>query len=227
MAGGRGSVGCRSGGGFGHLGTDGEAKSGLVRRLRCDRGGDSIGGVCARLTGKVFFPESRHCGVRVLPVGNGQDRLDGGDADRRAKAGFGAELAGNAGRPGGDNEGGLVGGDVRAPAPINIETSNGMAAENAAEHGQTAGEYIVHHLTHCKQEPANVRSDGLQFDSLFFSILLGVMGCLLWLESRAQGHLRRSRPLPGGRRILVEMVDRRPRASCTTPRAASSSPRWR
>ena len=32
-----------------------------------------------------------------------------------------------------------------------------MAAENAAEQGQTAGEYIVHHLTHLQSsKPAGV-----------------------------------------------------------------------
>jgi hypothetical protein len=77
----------------------------------------AYGGFRTRADRSVFFLESGHCGVRILPVGNGQDGLVRGDADRRAKADNGAELASNADRPGGDNEGGLVGGDVLAPAP--------------------------------------------------------------------------------------------------------------
>jgi F-type H+-transporting ATPase subunit a len=62
-----------------------------------------------------------------------------------------------------------------------------MAAENAAEHGQTAGEYIVHHLTHLQSsKPAGVADFSVfNFDSLFFSILLGVLGCwVLWSAAR-------------------------------------------
>jgi F-type H+-transporting ATPase subunit a len=104
-----------------------------------------------------------------------------------------------------------------------------MAAENAAEHGQTAGEYIVHHLTHLQSsKPAGVADLSVfNFDSLFFSIALGILGCwLLWLAAR-----KATSGVPGrfqaAVELLVEMVDRKPRASCTTPRAASSSPRWR
>jgi hypothetical protein len=109
------------------------------------------------------------------------------------------------------------------------ETSNGMAAENAAEHGQTAGEYIVHHLTHLQSsKPAGVADLSVfNFDSLFFSILLGILGCwLLWLAAR-----KATSGVPGRFQAAVESWSKwstsRPRASCTTPRAASSSRRWR
>jgi F-type H+-transporting ATPase subunit a len=84
-----------------------------------------------------------------------------------------------------------------------------MAAENAAEHGQTAGEYIVHHLTHLQSRTPSGVADFtvFNFDSLFFSILLGVVGCwLLWLGAR------KATPGVPGRfqaaiEMLVEMVD--------------------
>jgi len=84
-----------------------------------------------------------------------------------------------------------------------------MAAENAAEQGQTAGEYIVHHLTHFQSaKPGSIADFTVfNFDSLFFSILLGVVGCwLLWLGAR-----KATSGVPGrfqaAVEILVEMVD--------------------
>src|SRR6476620_11659350 len=84
-----------------------------------------------------------------------------------------------------------------------------MAAENAAEHGMTAGEYIVHHLTHLQSsKPGGVADlSVLNFDSLFFSIALGVLGCwLLWLAAR-----KATSGVPGrfqaAVEILIEMVD--------------------
>jgi F-type H+-transporting ATPase subunit a len=85
-----------------------------------------------------------------------------------------------------------------------------MAAENAAEHGgQTAGEYIVHHLTHLQSsKPAGVADFSVfNFDSIFFAVLLGVLGCwLLWLGAR-----KATSGVPGrfqaAVEILVEVVD--------------------
>jgi F-type H+-transporting ATPase subunit a len=79
----------------------------------------------------------------------------------------------------------------------------------AAEHGPTAGEYIVHHLTHLQNQKAKnvVDFSVFNFDSLFFSIALGVLGCwLLWLAAR-----KATSGVPGrfqaAVEILVEMVD--------------------
>ena len=84
-----------------------------------------------------------------------------------------------------------------------------MAAENAAEHGPTAGEYIVHHLTHLQSaKPSGVADFSVfNFDSLFFSIALGALGCfLLWLAAR-----KATSGVPGRFQafveLLVEMVD--------------------
>jgi len=85
-----------------------------------------------------------------------------------------------------------------------------MAAENlAGEHGPTAGEYIVHHLTHLQNHKAGnvVDFTVFNFDSLFFSISLGVLACwFLWSAAR-----KATSGVPGrfqaAVEFLVEMVD--------------------
>ena len=79
----------------------------------------------------------------------------------------------------------------------------------AAENGPTAGEYIIHHLTHLQsaKPKAVVDFSVFNFDSLFFSILLGGLGCwVLWLAAR-----KATSGVPGrfqaAVEILVEMVD--------------------
>jgi F-type H+-transporting ATPase subunit a len=67
----------------------------------------------------------------------------------------------------------------------------------------------------------------INLDSVFFTVVLGAIGCwLLWLAAR-----KATSGVPGrfqaAVEILVEMVDTRPRASSTTPRAASSCRRSR
>jgi F-type H+-transporting ATPase subunit a len=79
----------------------------------------------------------------------------------------------------------------------------------AAENGPTAGEYIIHHLTHLQNHKAKnvVDFSVFNFDSLFFSITVGVIGCwLLWLAAR-----KATSGVPGrfqaAVEILVEMVE--------------------
>ena len=79
----------------------------------------------------------------------------------------------------------------------------------AAENGPSAGEYIVHHLTHLQNAPAKAVVDFSVFnlDSLFFSTTLGVLMCwVLWLAAR-----RATSGVPGrfqaAVEILVEMVE--------------------
>ena len=82
-----------------------------------------------------------------------------------------------------------------------------MAAEGNAS--LTAGEYIVHHLTHLStgKPKGLVDFSVLNFDSIVFSALIGVIGCyLLWRAARA------ATPGVPGRfqaavEILVEMVE--------------------
>jgi len=81
-----------------------------------------------------------------------------------------------------------------------------MAAEGQAP---TAGEYIVHHLAHLQ----NKKPDGpfdlsvFNYDSLFFSILLGIVTCwILWAAAR-----KATSGVPGrfqaAVELLVEMVE--------------------
>ena len=79
----------------------------------------------------------------------------------------------------------------------------------AAEQGPTSGEYIIHHLTHLQNHKAGnvVDFSVFNFDSIFFSIATGVLGCwLLWLAAR-----KATSGVPGrfqaAVEILVEMVD--------------------
>ncbi len=81
-----------------------------------------------------------------------------------------------------------------------------MAAES---HAPTSGEYIVHHLGHLqnKKQTAVVDFSVINFDSAFWAIAIGVLGCwLLWLAAR-----KATSGVPGrfqaAVEILVEMVD--------------------
>jgi F-type H+-transporting ATPase subunit a len=86
-----------------------------------------------------------------------------------------------------------------------------MSAENeTAQHGLSAGEYIAHHLTFFNgtgaKQHALVDWSVLNYDTLFYSISLGVISCfVLWLVAR-----RISTGAPGRLQaaveILVEMV---------------------
>ena len=82
-----------------------------------------------------------------------------------------------------------------------------MAA--AAEHTQTPGEYIIHHLTHfgTGKPKGLVDFSVVNFDSVFFTILLGAIGCfLLWRAAR-----KATSGVPGrfqaAVEILFELVD--------------------
>ena len=89
------------------------------------------------------------------------------------------------------------------------------AAENAGTHAPTAGEYIRHHLHHLQKDFSfqNVEQKGIvdfslfNLDSVFFSILLGVIGSfLLWRAAR-----KATSGVPGrfqaAVEILAEMVE--------------------
>src|SRR5438045_7268978 len=76
-----------------------------------------------------------------------------------------------------------------------------MAAE---EHGPSAGEYIIHHLTHLQNhKPASVVDfTVVNFDSLFWTILLGGLTCwLLWLAAR-----KATSGVPGSFQAAVELL---------------------
>jgi F-type H+-transporting ATPase subunit a len=85
-----------------------------------------------------------------------------------------------------------------------------MAAEG---HGPTAGEYIQHHLQHLQNRTQegianfSLSEPVFKLDSLFWSILLGVLGCfLLWRVARSVTSGVPGR-LQAAIEFLVEMVD--------------------
>ena len=78
------------------------------------------------------------------------------------------------------------GADKQSESELRTATNNDdkMAAEATAP---TSGEYIVHHLTHAQNaKPASlVDFSVVNYDSVIFSVLLGVAGCLfMWLGAR-------------------------------------------
>jgi F-type H+-transporting ATPase subunit a len=75
---------------------------------------------------------------------------------------------------------------------------------SAEVHAPTSSEYIVHHLTHWRNKPQTEIVDFSVFniDSLFFSILLGVLGCFfLWKAAR-----KATSGVPGRFQAAVEML---------------------
>jgi F-type H+-transporting ATPase subunit a len=81
-----------------------------------------------------------------------------------------------------------------------------MAAEG---HAPSAGEYIVHHLTHLqnKKQASIVDFSVFNFDSIFYAVVLGMIGCFLFwrvaktVTSGVPGRMQAAVEL------LVEMVD--------------------
>jgi F-type H+-transporting ATPase subunit a len=84
-----------------------------------------------------------------------------------------------------------------------------MSVEQVVEQGPTAGEYIVHHLTHLQNKPmAGVIDFSVyNLDSIFWAVLLGVVTCFfLWRAARGATSGVPTR-FQAAVEILVEMVD--------------------
>ncbi|MFT3818867.1 MAG: F0F1 ATP synthase subunit A [Rubrivivax sp.] len=84
-----------------------------------------------------------------------------------------------------------------------------MAATGHESSAPTAGEYIVHHLQHLqnKKQVAVADFSVFNFDSIFWSVLLGVIGC--WLLYKAASKATSGVPgrFQAAVEFLVEMVD--------------------
>jgi F-type H+-transporting ATPase subunit a len=83
-----------------------------------------------------------------------------------------------------------------------------MAAEGT-EHAPTAGEYIIHHLTHLQtgKQTSVVDFSVINIDSLIFTVTLGVLGCwVLWLAA-SKATSGTPRRFQAAVEMLVEMVD--------------------
>ncbi len=84
------------------------------------------------------------------------------------------------------------------------------AAEHAGTHGPSAGEYIQHHLQHLQtnfslqgvKQTSIVDFSVFNADSLFYSVLLGALGCfLMWRAAR-----KATSGVPGRFQAAVEML---------------------
>ncbi len=84
------------------------------------------------------------------------------------------------------------------------------AAENAGTHGPKAGEYIQHHLQHLQMDFSfqGVKQTSLvdfslfNVDSLFYSVILGVLGCFfMWRAAR-----KMTSGVPGRFQAAVEIL---------------------
>ena len=85
-----------------------------------------------------------------------------------------------------------------------------MAAEaSAAEHAPTAGEYIVHHLTHLSTgKPRGlVDFSVINFDSIIFSALIGALGCFLLWKAASKATSGVPGRFQAAVEILFEMVE--------------------
>ena len=85
-----------------------------------------------------------------------------------------------------------------------------MSAENTGTNGPNAGEYIQHHLQHLQKDfsfenakQVNIVDFSLfNFDSVLFSVILGVIGCLvLWSAAR-----KATSGVPGRFQAAVEIL---------------------
>jgi F-type H+-transporting ATPase subunit a len=81
-----------------------------------------------------------------------------------------------------------------------------MAAEG---HAPTAGEYIIHHLTHLqnKKQTGVVDFSVFNFDSIFWAVLLGALGCFFLWRAASKATSGVPGRFQAAVEILVEMVD--------------------
>ena len=81
-----------------------------------------------------------------------------------------------------------------------------MAAEG---HAPTAGEYIIHHLTHLqnKKQTSIVDFSVFNLDSIFFAVVLGVVGCFLLWKAASKATSGVPGRFQAAVELLVEMVD--------------------
>ncbi len=86
-----------------------------------------------------------------------------------------------------------------------------MAAEGhaAAGHGPSAGEYIIHHLTHNQnhKQTAIVDFSVFNLDSIFFAVLLGIVGSFLLWKAASKATSGVPGRFQAAVELLVEMVD--------------------
>ncbi len=88
-------------------------------------------------------------------------------------------------------------------------SAEAAVAEGAAHQGPTAGEYIVHHLTHWQNQPMKgvIDFSVYNYDSIFWSVLLGVVGCFFLWRAAKGAHAGVPGRFQAAVELLVEFVD--------------------
>src|SRR5437762_2324171 len=86
-----------------------------------------------------------------------------------------------------------------------------MAAEG--QNAPSAGEYIIHHLTHNQNHHQHGPADFsvINFDSLFFSTLLGIVACFLLYRAARKATSGVPGRFQAAVEILVDMVENQAR----------------
>jgi F-type H+-transporting ATPase subunit a len=79
----------------------------------------------------------------------------------------------------------------------------------ASEQGPTSGEYIVHHLTHWqnKTQTSVVDFSVFNIDTIFYSVLLGALGCFLLWKAASKATSGVPGRFQAAVEMLVELVD--------------------
>jgi F-type H+-transporting ATPase subunit a len=97
---------------------------------------------------------------------------------------------------------------------LTIRIMEAAHSSSSTAHAPSAGEYTIHHLQHLQnqKQAAVVDFSIINMDSLFYSITLGVLGCLfLWMVARKATSGRPGR-LQAAIEMLFEMVDMQAKA---------------
>ncbi|MBL0150257.1 MAG: F0F1 ATP synthase subunit A [Ideonella sp.] len=85
-----------------------------------------------------------------------------------------------------------------------------MAAEgHVAEHAPTAGEYIIHHLSHLqnKKQVGIVDFSVFHIDSIFYAVVLGLIACFFLWRAASKATSGVPGRFQAAVELLVEMVD--------------------
>ena len=99
---------------------------------------------------------------------------------------------------------------VEGHAAVQAAGHAAEGAANAAAHaGPSAGEYIVHHLTHWRNKELVGPFDlsVVNYDSMIFSILVGVIGCFVLWKAASKATSGVPGRFQAAVEILVEMVE--------------------
>jgi F-type H+-transporting ATPase subunit a len=93
--------------------------------------------------------------------------------------------------------------------PTVLENNDMAAAAQAAEHGPSAGEYIIHHLTHLQnhKQTSIVDFSVFNLDSIFFAVTLGLVASFVLWRAASKATSGVPGRFQAAVEMLIEMVD--------------------